>query len=370
VVFQFSLSIILITGIVIIHSQLNYVKNMDLGFDQRQRIVLNVYTNGSDIAGMMGALRLLPGVTAASRSNSELGKKLIQDRNLYLAGGASNKGLDVQNMVSDEYFVRAAGIRLINGHDFGAHDSGKVIINETLARRLHLDPRTAPGTHLYSKWGDYPEEKFVVSGVVKDFNFSSLHEDIQPFMLICDPNSPSLCTIMVSCNTGDYKGMLDRISGVWHRYVPGGAPLEYAFMDDEINKLYETDITLSDIINSFTGVAILISCLGLFGLAAFSAEQRKKEIGVRKVLGASVSGITRLLSTEFLRLVGIALLVSIPVSWWVMREWLRGFAYRTPIQWWMFALSGAAAIVIAGITVGFHTIRAARGNPVSALRSE
>jgi putative ABC transport system permease protein len=370
VVFQFSLSIILITGIVIIHSQLNYVKQMDLGFDQRQRIILNIYTDGSDVQGLTEALRLLPGVTAATRSNSELGRKVMQDRNIYLDGGAPDKGLDVPSMVSDEYFVRASGIRLISGHDFGAHDSAKVIINETLARRLHLDPRTAPGTRLHSKWSDYIEEKFVIAGVAKDFNFSSLHDDIEPFVLICDPKNAWMRTIMVSCNTRDYRGLLDRIGAVWQKYVPGGAPLEYAFMDEEINKLYETDITLSDIINSFTGVAILISCLGLFGLAAFSAEQRSKEIGVRKVLGASVTGIVRLLSIDFLRLVGIALLLSIPISWWVMHEWLLGFAYRTPIQWWMFALSGAAAIGIAFFTISLHTVKAAGANPVKALRSE
>ena len=370
VVFQFSLAIVLITGIVVIYSQLNFIKNKDLGFDTHQRLVLNVYTNGSDLPGLAGALRLLPGVTAVTRSRGELGSSLIQDRNVFRDGGSADKGMDVQSMVADQYFIRAAGIGMLSGHDFRDNDSGKVIINELLAQRLGIDPKKAVGTRLYAKWSDAALEQFEIAGVSRNFNFSSLHEEILPFMVICNPNNPMEGTVMLSCNTRDYKGLLARMGAVWRRYVPGGAPMEYAFMDEEIQKLYESDLTLSGIINSFTGVAILISCLGLFGLAAFSAERRSKEIGVRRVLGASVTGIVRLLSGDFLRLVAIAMVVSIPVSWWIMHRWLQGFAYQVPMRWWMFALSGIAAMGIAFLTVSLNTVAAARANPVKALRSE
>ena len=200
-------------------------------------------------------------------------------------------------------------------------------------------------------------------------SFNSLHEGIKPFLLVCIPNSPSFCTVMVSCNTGDYKSLLGRMGTVWRRNVPG-APFDYAFLDEDVQKLYEADITLAKIINAFTAMAVLVSCLGLFGLAAFSTEQRSKEIGVRKVLGASVTGVVRLLSADFMKLVGIALLISVPVSWWAMNKWLAGFAYRVPMSWWMFGLSGLLAVLVAFLTVSFHTIRAASANPVRSLRAQ
>jgi putative ABC transport system permease protein len=369
VVFQFSLSIVLITAIVIIYSQLNYIRTKDLGFDKSQRIVLNVYTEGAKVGPLVDELRLLPGISAATKSNSQLGKPVFVDSKFYLAGGNQNTGVDAQNMFSDKDFPRTAGFHFLSGHDFRDADSGKVLINETLARRLGLDPVRAEGVMLYSKWAETPEQHYEIAGVVKDFNYNSLHEEIKPFLLECIPNSPSFCTVMVSANTGDYKALLHKMSDVWRQNVPG-APFEYAFLDEDVQKLYEADITLANIINAFTAMAVLVSCLGLFGLAAFSAEQRSKEIGVRKVLGASVAGVVRLLSADFLKLVGIALLISVPVSWWAMSRWLDGFAYKVPMRWWMFGLSGLLAVLVAFITVSFHTIRAANANPVKSLKAE
>jgi len=369
VVFQFSLSIMLITGVVIIYSQLDYIRKKDLGFDKSQRIVLNVYTDGANVSAMTDQLRLLPGVKACTKSSNQLGKPIFQDSKYYLAGGNQNTGVDAMSMEADKYFAKTAGFRFLGGHDFRDFDSAKILINETLARDLGLDPMRAEGVKVYSKWSDSPEETYEIAGVIKDFNFNSLHEGIKPFLLVCVPNSPSYSTVMVSCNTVDYKSLLDKMGAVWRRNVPG-APFEYAFLDEDVQKMYEADITLAEIINAFTAMAVLVSCLGLFGLAAFSAEQRSKEIGVRKVLGASVSGVVRLLSADFLKLVGIALLISVPVSWWAMNKWLAGFAYRVPMSWWMFGLSGLLAVLVAFLTVSFHTIRAASANPVRSLRSE
>ena len=272
-------------------------------------------------------------------------------------------------MITDEYFARAAGLLLVSGRDFHAFDSSRVLINETLARRLGIDPMKAEGRKIFSQWDTYPLETFEVAGVVKDFNTSSLHDRVNPTMIICDPNFQGSCSVMVNCTSDNYKSLIGQLTAIWKKNAPG-LPFDYYFLDDSVQKQYETEITLSSIINSFTAMAIFISCLGLFGLAAFSAEQRSKEIGVRKVLGASVTGIVRLLSIDFLKLVGVALIISIPVSWWVMHRWLDGFAYRTDLRWWMFVLSGVVAILIAAFTVGFHTIRAASVNPVKSLRSE
>ncbi len=369
VVFQFVLSIVLITGIIIIYSQLNYIKNKDLGFDKEQKLIFSIYTDGVNTATLADNFRLLPEVKAVTKSNSPLGKPILQDRSVYLAGGNAATGQDVQFMLSDKYFATAAGIQFLGGRDFHDFDSGKVLINETLAKKLRLDPATAQGTKLFSQAGKEETLTYEIAGVVKDFHFSSLHENVKPFMLIYDPANPSLCDIMVSCNSTDYTRLLSKMESIWRKDV-AGIPFEYTFLNDQVQKQYETEITLSQIINSFTGMAILISCLGLFGLAAFSAEQRSKEIGIRKVLGASVSGVVTLLSKDFLKLVGIALVIAIPVSWWAMTKWLQGFAYRVELSWWMFAIAGLVALFIALFTVSFQAVKAAIANPVKSLKME
>ncbi|HXB06112.1 MAG TPA: FtsX-like permease family protein, partial [Puia sp.] len=367
VVLQFSLSIILITGIVIIYSQLNYIKNKDLGYNTKQMLVFNAYASGANLGSFTSGLRTLSGITEVTRTNSELGKRLIQDQTVYLYGKTKADEQVARDFITDKYFLHTTGIQLLSGRDFHDNDSGRVLINATLAARLGIDPAKAPGLKLHSSYDS--ATTFEIVGVIKDFNFSSLHEDVGSFMLIYNPGFPGNCTITASCNTSDYRSLLARISVIWRKNVPD-APFEYTFLDDTVQQQYAAEITLANIINVFTSLAILISSLGLFGLAAFSAEQRSKEIGVRKVLGATVTSVVRLLSTDFLKLVAVALLISVPVSWWAMHKWLQGFAYRVPISWWMFALSGALAIGIAFLTVSFHTLRAANANPVRSLRSE
>jgi len=205
--------------------------------------------------------------------------------------------------------------------------------------------------------------------VMKDFNYNSLHSEVKPFMLVYDGRQSDFNNIIVATNSSNYKAMLKKMEAIWHKDLPE-VPFEYSFLDTEVQKQYETEITLSQIINSFTMVAIVISCLGLFGLAAFSAEQRSKEIGIRKVLGASVSGIVGLLSKDFLKLVMVALVIATPIAWWGMSKWLQAFVYRINISWWMFALAGLLAILIALFTVSFQAIKAALMNPVKSLRSE
>jgi putative ABC transport system permease protein len=175
--------------------------------------------------------------------------------------------------------------------------------------------------------------------------------------------------VIAHTNTPDYKALLSRIEALWHKDVPG-TPYTYKFMDEVVQKQYEAEITMSGIIRSFTFMAIIISCLGLFGLAAFSAEQRKKEIGIRKVLGASVAGLTRLLSMEFLRLVLIAFLIAAPIAGWTMNLWLREFAYRISLQWWIFALAGTIAGTVAMLTVGYQAVKAAIANPVQSIKAK
>jgi putative ABC transport system permease protein len=372
VVFQFVLSITLITSIVVIYSQMRYVREKDLGFSKDQQLVFSFYTNDTQahIPAFIGDLRQMAEVKVVSRANNSLSRFVSNDWIYFLAGGNASTGQDTKMMYTDENFVRANGITLISGRDFRQKDSGRVLINEMLAHKLGLDPRTAPGTMIYplQEPGDSTGPREIV-GVMKDFNYNSLRDEVKPFMLVNDESRDDRTNVIVRTSSKDYKGLLGRLEAVWKQDFPG-VPFEYSFLDDEVNKQYETELTLSRILNSFTLMAIFISCLGLFGLAAFSAEQRNKEIGIRKVLGASVSGIVGLLSKDFLRLVAFALVIAIPIAWWAMGQWLQGFAYRVPLSWWMFALAGGAAILIALLTVSFQAVRAAVVNPIKSLRSE
>ena len=368
VVFQFVLSIVLITGIVIIYSQLEYIKNKDLGFDKEQRLIFTFNTGESFkyISGFMDDLRQVAGVKEVSNSSKFLSNPALFSNVFTLPGQRHADAKPASFIVSDEFFVRANGIKLISGRDFRPDDSAKILVNETFMRTTGLSPLKAPGTKLT----DGNSRVWTITGVMKDFNFGSLHKEVEPFMLWMNHKQDGLwANLTVHTATGNYKDLLTKIETVWHRDIPG-VPFEYTFLDEQVQKQYESDISMSRIINAFTLIAICISCLGLFGLAAFSAEQRNKEIGIRKVLGASVSGIVELLSKDFLKLVLIAFLIAIPISWWAMNKWLQGFAFRIQISWWMFAIAGFATVLIALFTVSSQAIKAALSNPVKSLRSE
>ncbi len=371
VVFQFALSIVLIAGIIVIYSQLNYIQHKDLGFDQNQKLVFSFYTQDtrSNIDAFSNDLRQLAEVKSVGRANNYLSQAVFSDMPVYPAGGNAATATDVQFMTTNEDFVKANGIKIISGRDFQLYDSGKLLVNETVLRRIGLKPEEAPGKRLYTQFPGVPEFYREIAGVMKDFNFNSLHDEVKPLMFIYLEPQPDMSNLTVATASKNYRGLLTKMEGLWQKNFPS-APFDYKFLDQEVQKQYETEITLSRIINSFTIMAILISCLGLFGLAAFSAEQRKKEIGVRKVLGASVSGVVGLLSKDFLKLVGIAILIATPVAWWAMNKWLQAFAYRVEISWWMFALAGSIAIAIAMFTVSFQAIKAAIANPVKSLRTE
>ena len=373
VVFQFVLSIVLITGIIVIYSQLTYIRHKDLGFDPAQKLVFTFHTGDTQekIPAFMNDIRTLPGVRSVSRGNNYPGTFVPNDRGVWLAGGSFATAEDAKFMVTDEHFLQTTGIQLLSGRDFLPTDSGSVLINETLAHKLGLTAATAPGTRLFMG------ESVVahIAGVIRDFNYNSLHDPIGSFMLFYSNGRQTLDLdmgmphVIVSISSGDYKALLGRLSAIWKRDLPS-TPFQYTFLDEVVQRQYETEVTLSRILDAFTLMAILISCLGLFGLAAFSAEQRVKEIGIRKVLGASVSGIVMLLSGDFLKLVSIALVIAIPIAWWAMDRWLQAFTYRVGIQWWMFGLAGVLAVLIAVVTVSSQAVRAAVSKPVNSLRSE
>jgi len=372
VVFQFALSIILIISIIVIYSQLDYIKKKDLGFDKDQKLIFTFHTSETTnkISAFSNELKDLAEVKAVSRANNYLSQFVPNDETYHLAGGDISTGQDIQMIYTDKNFAEANGIKLVSGRDFRMNDTGRVLINETLANRLGLKINEAPGTLLYRRQdaGD-PVFTLEIAGVMKDFNYNSLHEEVDPFMLVYSNQDGRMSNVTLSSNSKNYAVLLNKIETIWKKHF-SGVPFEYSFLDNEVQKQYETEITLSRIINLFTLIAIFISCLGLFGLAAFSAEQRRKEIGIRKVLGASVGGIVQLLSKDFLKLVGISFVIAAPLAGWAMHTWLQNFAYRITISWWMLLLAGVLSALIVLLTISFQSIKAAITNPVKSLRSE
>jgi len=368
VVFQFVLSIVLIAGIIVIYSQLNYIKNKDIGFEKDQRIIFTFNSGDSfnGIPAFMNDLRRLSDVKTVSNASRYLSSPSLFFGSFILPGKTTADIHGVNYIIADEYFVNTNGIKLASGRDLRTEDSAKVLINETYAKILGLNASNALGVRLH----DTQSNDVEIVGVMKDFNFWSLHKNVEGLLVWINNKHYGLWpNVTVHTNTANYKALLSRIETIWHKDIPG-VPFEYTFLDEQVQKQYETDISLSRIINSFTLIAILISSLGLFGLAAFSAEQRNKEIGIRKVLGASAAELVQLLSKDFLKLVGIAILIAVPISWWTMNKWLEAFTYRITITWWMFVIAGLIAIFIALCTVSFQAIRAAIANPVKSLRSE
>jgi len=371
VVFQFVLSIVLITSIIIIYSQLNYIKNKDLGFDKKQKLIFNFYTDATQkkMLPLSNDFKQMSEVQSVGFSNFYLGQFVEHDHGVFPPGGSMTTSIDAQNIATDEHFLKANGIQLVSGRDFRIGDSARILINETLCRRLGLKPETALGIKLTSEYKSEPTVVREIVGVMKDFNYNSLHDEIKPLELDYQGDINYLDKMTVSVTSDNYKTVLAKMEAAWHKDLPG-VPFEYQFLDDVVQKQYESEVTLGNIINSFTLMAILISSLGLFGLASFSAEQRSKEIGIRKVLGASVSGIVQLLSKDFLKLVLISFVIASPIAWWAMNKWLQGFNYRVPVTWWMFATAGLIAIFIALFTVSFQAIKAAVANPTKSLKTE
>ncbi|HXB91103.1 MAG TPA: FtsX-like permease family protein, partial [Puia sp.] len=293
---------------------------------------------------------------------------------LFQNGWFRNASLDakqvtiVTNMFVDDRYVSTLGMQMVKGRNFDINvypsDSSAIIINESAAQLLGMKE---PLHQLLYRPGEkmvgYP---FHIVGVVKDFNFNSLHEKVGPMILQFADNRGMMA---IRIKTANVFPLVAEIERQWKKMAPG-VPMSYTFMDADFNKLYHAEQQTGKLFITFAVFAIVIACLGLFGLVTYAAEQRTKEIGIRKVLGAKVGGIVTLLSKDFTRLVIIAALIAFPVAWWAMEQWLHSFAYRATISWWIFVIAGGTAILIALLTVSFQTIRAAIANPVKSLRSE
>ncbi len=279
----------------------------------------------------------------------------------------SGNGAEIHtNIFHIDYdYLKTLGMQITQGRNFSKDfptDSSGVLINEAAVDELGWGGTNPIGKTIVRSG----QQQFKVVGVVRDFNYASVKQKVAPLMMMLTGNYGGL---IIKINTTDVKGFLADLKKQWDSFNPDG-PLGYTFLDDNFAKLYASEQRTQQIFSAFAVLAIIIASLGLFGLSAFIIEQRTKEIGIRKVLGASVQNVLLLVSKEFLLLVSIAFIISIPVTWWAMHNWLQDFAYRININWWVFAIAGIAAILIALLTVSFQAIKAALSNPVKSLRTE
>ena len=375
VVFQFSISLFLIVGTAVIYAQLQYIRHKDIGYDRDQVLVLqNTDALGARANAFRAELLRLDGVrdvtmTTYLPTNSRQNEApLFQDATLNPKNAVS---LQLWNV--DEHYVPTLGMTVVKGRNFSEQfptDSLGVVVNEAAARMLgHADPIDQK-LFLPRDFtaGNTPSNilAFHIVGVVRDFNFNSLREQVTPlaFFLGATPENT-----VIRIHTSDIPGVIERVKAVWSAMEPT-QPFTYSFMDDDFDHLYRAEQRIGSLFVDFAILSIFVACLGLFGLATYAAEQRSKEIGIRKVLGASSSRIALLLSGDFLRLVALSILITFPLAWWAMHRWLEGFAYRVTVGWWIFAASGVLALLIALATVSLQTIKAALRNPIASLRSE
>ena len=373
VVLQFAASIALMVGTGVVFTQLDFMREKDLGFTKEQVVVLPIETDEArqGFDAFRQELLRQPNVVAVAAVEQIPGR--IQNINVFRPEGAPNDATYPLWSTRTSYdFPEALQLELVAGRtfsrDYATDATEAILINEAAARLMGLTPETAVGKHLAEignpEEGDIP---FTIVGVVKDFHFQSLHEPIKPLAMSLMPDA--LRNIVVRIRPEQITETLAVLQRHWETYEPGH-PYRYTFLDADFGRVYEKDRQLGRIFGVFAGLAVLIACLGLFGLASFIAQQRTKEIGVRKVLGASVAGIVVLLSKEFIRLVLIAFAVAAPLAYFAMNRWLDDFAYRVDIAWPIFLMAGLTALGVAVLTVSYQSIKAALTNPVKALRYE
>jgi hypothetical protein len=365
VVSQFALSIVFIVSMIVIYKQMDYVQSLNLGYDRENLVYIPIegdlvknYAQFKEEAGK------IPGVLSISKMRNS--PTVIEHHTTSIEWPGKNPNLTVSfaDGVVGYDFVKTMKLEIKDGRDFSRDfgtDSAGFLINETAAVKMgYADPVGRP-----ISWGNRPGR---IIGVLKDFHFNSIHQSIEPLILRLDENW-TWGTILVRTAAGKTKetiGGLEKIS----KSLNPKFPFTYQFSDLEYMKLYKSEQVVSRLSDCFAFLAVFISCLGLLGLATFTAEQRTKEIGVRKVLGASVPNIFALLSSYFIKLVLIAIIIATPVAWYAMNNWLQGFAYKIDMTWWIFALAGLLTIGIALLTTSFQAIRAAVANPVKSLRTE
>ncbi len=363
VIFQFTTSIVLLIGTGVVFRQMQYILNKEIGFEKDQVIMLEG-TNilGEKVTSLKEELLKLPGVKNVSASDFLPVQGAKRNGTTFYVDGKEDNRVPGQWWQIDHNYLNTLGMQLEQGRDFSrdfATDSQTVIINHEMAQQLALDePLIEKIEFIGNSWR--------VIGVVEDFHFESVREEVQPLAFVLG-NSTSV--VSIKANAQNMHNVLSGVEGVWQSFAPH-QPFRYQYMDESYALMYQDIVQSGRIFSSFAVLAIIIACLGLFGLTAYIAEQRSKEIGIRKVLGASVGNIITLLSTDFVKLVLISILIAIPLGWYLMNDWLADFAYGTTMNAWIFIMAGVLALLIAVITMSYHSLQSARANPVDSIRRD
>lgn len=367
VVFQFMVSVVLIVGTIVVYNQLMYMRNQNLGFNKAQEMIINTNFDKNKDA-FKQSLSAIPGVVSTTYSSAVPGSNSFSSGYSQIenkAGEMQKTNIDIDFVDFD--YIKQYNVPIIAGRGFDrayATDTGNaMVINESAVKMLgYATPQQAVGRK-FDQWG----RKGTIIGVMKNYHYRGLQQAIAPMVMRIE--TWAWGTISVKIAAGKLPETISAIEKSWNKAIPN-RPFEYDFLDDMFNQQYKSEEKFGSLFLNFAVLAIFISCLGLLGLASYSTIQRTKEIGVRKVLGASVTSIINLLSMDFIKLVLLAFVMAAPVGWYVMNMWLKGFAYHEDISWQVFALSGLTSLVIAFIAISFQGIKAALANPVKSLRTE
>lgn len=374
VVFQFAVSTVLIIGAMLITQQMRFMESQNLGFSKEQKIVLPIQTSESLMTTEVFKNSLLSNssINSVAVCGSYPGTESVTSMLFYADGKKAQENVDIKTTYVETDYLKTLDIKLLSGRDFTmplTNDQGRIILNEVAARQLGFTTEEAPGKKIHF---DLNNQTFTleVIGVVKDYHYQSLHEKIKPLALLVAPffSGPNRFVI-ASVNSDDYPTLLDNIKTRWSSVNPG-SPFGFSFLDQDFQHNYQKEQRTQTIVQYFTIIAIVIACLGLFGLATFTAEQRVKEIGVRKVLGASVIQIVSALSKEIITLVVIGIVIAAPIAYYFMEQWLGNFAYHISIGWLTFVVAAAFTVLLALSIICYQTVRASLANPVESLRSE
>ncbi|MEO0554573.1 MAG: FtsX-like permease family protein [Bacteroidota bacterium] len=363
VVFQFAVSIILIVSVVVVYNQIHLIQTKNLGYND-ENIIFFTSTGKlkNETAVFTNEVKKIPGVIGASSFGHDLVGQHGGNSGVIWPGKLPGQGIEFARLEVSYNWIELLEIEMAYGRTFSDDyptDLGSVIFNEAAIKAMGLEDPIGQTIK-------YGRSDRIIIGVVKDFNFESLYDDIYPCMIQLKPN---LSSILVKIDSDHTSETISKIE-TFHKEYNNGLPLDYKFMDENYEQLYAAEQKVATLSRYFAGITILISCLGLLALAAFTAEKRQKEIGIRKLLGSSVIDIVRLLSSDFTKMVAISILISLPLSYYLAAKWLDSFAFRVDISWWWFAVSGLSALMIAWLTVSIQTFKAANLNPVDCLKNE